>query len=86
MAEFLSCVKNVSTEFFLNLPIHYLKVKKGFNAKKSGVTKLVCEINWIECKCSSILIHHCYHSNRRNTLFIDSTLVSFFSEICIGSF
>ena len=23
-----------STEFILNLPIHYLKVKEGFNAKK----------------------------------------------------
>ena len=32
---------------FFNLPIHYSKVEEGFNAKKPEVTKLVCEINWI---------------------------------------
>ena len=48
-------------------------MKKGFNVKKSGVTEVVCEINWIECKFSANLIRHCCHSNRCNTLSIDST-------------
>ena len=43
--------------------MHYLKVKKGLNAKKqkkeNRVTELVCEKNWI--KISAILIRHCCH-------------------------
>ena len=78
------------------LPIHYLKVKKGFNAKKSGVTKLVCEINWIKCKISAFLYVTVVIATDV-TLYLLTvlevlkvmqciTLVSFFSEISIGSF
>ena len=35
---YLFCKKlSVATEFFLNLPIHYVKVKKGLHEKNSGV-------------------------------------------------
>ena len=61
--------KKLYTEFFLNLPIYYLKVRKG----KLGVTKVVCEINWIKCNFSAILRRHCCYRNRRNTLSVDST-------------
>ena len=30
-------------------------------------------INWIKCKFPVILIRHCCHSKRSNTLFIDSS-------------
>ena len=64
---------------------------------KSGVTELVCEINWIKCKFSAILMRHCCHSNKRKQLYLSTvlndlkfiqciTLVSFFSEISIGCF
>ena len=48
-------------------------LKKGFNVKKSGVTEIVYEINWIKCKFSASLIRHCCHSNGRNTVSIDLT-------------
>ena len=41
--------------------------------KKPGGTEVVFEINWIQCQFSAILKRHCCH-NRRNTLYIDSTL------------
>ena len=48
---FFLCKKIMYRMFFLN---HYLNVKKSFNTKKSGVTELVCDINWIKCKLSAI--------------------------------
>ena len=74
------------------MSIHYLKVKKGFDLKKSGVT----EIDWIKCEFSAILIRHCCHAT--NVTFYLSTvldalnviqcitLVSFFSEMSIDLF
>ena len=45
--------KNLPTEFLLNLPIHYLTLMQ----RKSGATKLICKINWINrCKFSAILL------------------------------
>ena len=41
-------------------------------------------INWVKCKFSAILIRHCCDSNRYVIQCI--TLVSFFSEISLGSF
>ena len=67
-------------------------LKRNVWMKKMGITKLVCEINWIKCAFSAILKRHCCHSNRWNTLSINTiwctesnttliALVSFFSEI-----
>ena len=47
--------------------------RKVLVQKISGVTELVCEINWIQCKFSGILTRHSCHRNRRNTLSIDRT-------------
>ena len=47
LKQFLYVIfSKLTKHFFLNLPIHYLIVKKGFNAKYTLVTVFASEINW----------------------------------------